>query len=108
MNKTAILLLALVALTFAKRVTHEQTTALACCPTGMVFDTRLLTCVCPPGTEPTGPAKVCCKPGQIYDPIQKQCGCASPKHLNPINKDCESCPTNHIWDETKNQCVCPS
>ena len=104
MNKLAVVLLAVLALASAKTLSHEQISNLPCCPTGMVFDQHLLTCVCPAGTSPTGPNKICCPPGTIATP-QGTCDCAPPKHLNEATKLCEDCPTNHIWDATKKQCL---
>lgn len=87
MTLKLILFLALLAVVNMKTLSHLQTTNLECCPKGMIFDRRLLTCVCPPGTSPTGPSKICCPPGTIATP-NETCGCAPPKHLNPSTKQC--------------------
>lgn len=105
MSKTLALILALVAVSHALTLGHEQ---FHCCTNGRVYDSRLLECVCPAGTAPTGPNHVCCPPGTIADPRESgKCMCPPPKHLNPATKQCEECLTNHIWDTTKSLCVCP-
>ena len=107
MNPKHLLLALLIAVATAKTLTHQQISNLACCPTGMVFDNHILQCVCPAGTSPTGPNKICCPPNTIATP-QGKCDCAPPQHLNPYTKLCETCPTNHIWDAGSGQCLCPS
>jgi hypothetical protein len=107
MNFRFFLLVALLAVTNSKTLNHQQTSNLACCPNGMVFDQHILTCVCPAGTSPSGPNKICCPPGTIGTP-QGTCGCSPPNHLNPVTKHCETCPTNHVWDSAMNQCLCPA
>ncbi len=65
MNSRMLLVAVLLTAVTSIKLTHQQTYNLACCPKGMTYDRREYICVCPPGTEPSGPNKICCPPGTI-------------------------------------------
>lgn len=88
MNSRMLLVAVLLTAVTAIKLTHQQTYNLACCPKGMTYDRREYICVCPPGTEPSGPNKICCPPGTIGNPFGS-CDCPAPKHYNPSKKQCE-------------------
>ena len=87
MQKALLVVLALFACSQTLSMNHEQTSGFHCCPTGYVFDSRLLQCVCPAGTSPTGPLKICCPPDTTPTPDGK-CACTAPKYLNELSKQC--------------------
>lgn len=105
MNTAPILLLALIVLTQARTLTHEQISQLACCPQGMVFDQHILRCICPAGTSPTGPSKICCPANTIATP-SGTCECSAPMIYDNTTKQCK-CPFNQVEDPTTKQCKCP-
>lgn len=96
----------LIAITIGISLSHEELGSQRCCPKGMQFNFRILSCVCPPGTYKIGRNNLCCPHGAYATP-QMTCACPSPKHLNPDTNRCELCPSNHIWDITTKRCVCP-